>query len=78
MDLQLLDNLIAERKTQALKPVLRASYKLAPASDAELKKIALDVNKALGVHLFDDFYKMNLIRDFSLVARSLTINALDK
>ena len=62
--------------TNALKPVMDASYSLKPLSAIELIDIATSANKALGFDLFDDLYGPRLVTEFALVTRAVANNAI--
>ena len=75
MNEQLLQKAI-KNHTNALKPVMSASYSLKPLSAIELIEIAISTNKALGFDLFEDLYGPRLATEFALVTRAVANNAI--
>ena len=58
-----------------LLPVVKTVWSLQPASKFELVQIAQNINQKLGFELFKELGYTELIRDFSIVAKAVALNA---
>lgn len=77
MDKYLLEKLIILDRTNTFEELLDAVYSIIPVSESRIKEIAISINNKVGCRLFEVLEYDVLIREFSIVARSMQFNALN-
>lgn len=77
MDKHLLEKLIVLDRTNVFEELLDAVYSMVPVSESRIKEIAISINNKVGCRLFEVLEYDVLIREFSIVARAMQLNALN-
>jgi len=77
MDKHLLEKLIVSDRTNVFEELLDAVYSMVPVSESRIKEIAISINNKVGCRLFEVLEYDVLIREFSIVARAMQLNALN-
>lgn len=77
MDKHLLEKLIVSDRTNVFVELLDAVYSMVPVSESRIKEIAISINNKVGCRLFEVLEYDVLIREFSIVARAMQLNALN-
>ena len=77
MDKHLLEKLIVSDRTNVFEELLDAVYSMVPVSESRIKEIAISINNKVGCRLFEVLEYDVLIREFSVVARAMQLNALN-
>lgn len=77
MDKHLLEKLIVSDRTNVFEELLDAVYSMVLVSESRIKEIAISINNKVGCRLFEVLEYDVLIREFSIVARAMQLNALN-
>lgn len=77
MDKHLLEKLIVSDRTNIFEELLDVVYSMVPVSESRIKEIAISINNKVGCSLFEVLEYDVLIREFSIVARAMQLNALN-
>lgn len=77
MDKHLLEKLIVSDRTNTFEELLDTVYSIMPVSESRIKEIAISINNKVGCRLFEVLEYDVLIREFSIVARAMQLNALN-
>ena len=77
MDKHLLEKLIVSDRTNIFEELLDVVYSMVPVSESRIKEIAISINNKVGCRLFEVLEYDVLIREFSIVARAMQLNALN-
>ena len=77
MDKHLLEKLIVSDRTNVFEELLDVVYSMVPVSESRIKEIAISINNKVGCRLFEVLEYDVLIREFSIVARAMQLNALN-
>lgn len=77
MDKVLLEKLIIEDRTNTFEEVLDCVYSMLPYEENRVIEIAEKINKKIGNILFENLSYKILIKEFSIIARAIQINALN-
>lgn len=77
MDKHLLEKLIVSDRTNTFEELLDTVYSIIPVSESRIKEIAISINNKVGCRLFEVLEYDVLIREFSIVARAMQLNALN-
>ena len=77
MDKHLLEKLIVSDRTNTFEELLAAVYSIIPVSESRIKEIAISINSKVGCRLFEVLEYDVLIKEFSIVARAMQLNALN-
>lgn len=77
MDKHLLEKLIVSDRMNTFEELLDTVYSIIPVSESRIKEIAISINNKVGCRLFEVLEYDVLIREFSIVARAMQLNALN-
>lgn len=77
MDKHLLEKLIVSDRTNIFEELLDVVYSMIPVSEDRVKEVAISINNKVGCRLFEVLEYDVLIREFSIVARAMQLNALN-
>lgn len=77
MDKHLLEKLIVSDRTNIFEELLDVVYSMIPVSEDRVKKVAISINNKVGCRLFEVLEYDVLIRELSIVARAMQLNALN-
>ena len=77
MDKHLLEKLIVSDRTNIFEELLDVVYSMTPVSEDRVKEVAISINNKVGCRLFEVLEYDVLIREFSIVARAMQLNALN-
>lgn len=77
MDKHLLEKLIVSDRMNTFEELLDTVYSIIPVSESRIKEIAISINNKVGCRLFEVLEYDVLIREFSIVAIAMQLNALN-